>query len=340
MLQSIFEFQSMICELTGMDVANASMYDGATSLAESAIMAVRITKRKHILVSEALHPEYRKVLWTYARAFGIRIIEIPTPSGLSDMDDLTAGMDPETACVMVQYPNFFGCIEDLKAISDEVHNNGSLFITSVVEPVALGLLRPPGEFGADMVVGEAQGLGNSMNMGGPHLGIMAVKSEYLKRLPGRLSGLTIDTENRKGFILTLQTREQHIRRDRATSNICTNQALNALATTIYLALAGKKGLREVAEHCARNAHYTLQRLEQIPGLEERFSAPFFNEFTLRCQIPPSEINNTLLRNNIIGGLELERFYPELSDSMLLCTTEMNTREEIDTLVEAMQEVMS
>jgi glycine dehydrogenase subunit 1 len=339
MLQSIFEFQSMICELCKMDVANASMYDGASAMAEAAIMASKYSDKRNIAVSKAVHPEYRQVLSTYANAFGLDIDFIEAGSGVTEIDDLDSKITDSTACVIVQSPNFFGDIEDLKKIGDIVHEKNSIFIAGVLEPISLGLLKPPGTLGADVVVGEAQALGNPLNFGGPHLGFMATSAEFLKKIPGRISGLTVDTTGESGFILTLQAREQHVRRERATSNICTNQALNALSATIYMALMGKQGLSKVAEICAQRAHYASGRLAEIDGLKMRFNAPFFNEFVIESTIPPKELNKMLLKKKIIGGYELGTYFEELDSCLLFCVTEKNTKEDIDNLVSELKGVL-
>lgn len=340
MLQSIFEFQSMICELFKMDVANASMYDGASAMAEAAIMASKYSDKRSILVSKAVHPEYIQVLSTYANAFGLNIDYIQADSGDTETEDLQGKITNSTACVIVQSPNFFGIVEDLKRIGELVHENNSIFIAGVLDPVSLGLLKPPGALGADIVVGEAQALGNPMNFGGPHLGFLAGKGDFIKKIPGRISGLTVDTDGQSGFILTLQAREQHVRRERATSNICTNQALNALSATIYLALMGKGGLSKVAEICAQRAHYAAIKLAEINGLEMRFDGPFFNEFVLECGTSVDELNKKLLKKNIIGGLDLGPYYEELNSCLLFCFTEKNSKEDIDNLVLAISEVLS
>jgi glycine dehydrogenase subunit 1 len=340
MLQSIFEFQSMICELTEMDVANASMYDGASAMAEAAIMAAKYTERKGIIISKAVHPEYRQVLQTYANAFGLKVFEVEIDNGLTDIRDMESKLNNSIASVILQSPNFFGSIENLENIEVLVHKNDCKLITSVLEPISLGILRPPGDYGADIVVGEAQAFGNAMNYGGPHLGFMATKHEFLKKIPGRLSGITIDKDGERGFVLTLQTREQHIRRERATSNICTNQALNALAATVYLALIGKNGLRRIAEICAQRAHYTCKKICGQKGFELRFNAPFFNEFVISCPTAPKTINQALLKKKIIGGLELGRFYEEHKNCMMFCITEMNSIDTIEKLVDTLHEVIS
>ncbi len=340
MLQSIFEFQTMICELTGMDVSNASMYDGASAMAEAAIMAAKYTEDKGITISKAVHPEYRQVLKTYANAFGLKVYEVETNHGLTDLGDMEYNVNGSTGCVIVQSPNFFGSIENLAEIADITNKNDCLFVASVAEPISLGILKPPGDCGADIVVGEAQSYGNSLNFGGPHIGFMATKGELLKKIPGRISGLTVDTNGQNGFILTLQAREQHVRRERATSNICTNQALNALAATIYLALVGKNGLKRIAEICAQRAHYTCSKITEIEGFEPAFNVPFFNEFVVRCPTSPENINKALRKKKILGGLDLGRYYDNLSNCMLFCVTEMNSKEEIDKLVKTLGEVIS
>lgn len=338
LLQSIFEFQTMMAELTGMDVVNASHYDGATALAESAFMAVKHSERKSIAISKAVHPEYREVVQTYAKAYGIKVIEVGINQGLTDIQEFSTLVNESTGCVIIQSPNFFGCIEDLKEIGDLAHKKGNIFITSVNEPISLGLLKPPGDLGADVVVGEAQAFGNPVNFGGPHLGFIATKGEFIKKMPGRISGLTVDTEGERGYILTLQTREQHVRRERATSNICTNQALNALAATIYLALMGKTGVKKISGICAQRAHYASKRMAEMDGFEMRFSTPFFNEFVISCPLSSSSVNKKLLKRKIIGGLELGRYYNGMEKDMLFCITEMNSKNDIDKLVESLGEV--
>ena len=336
-LQTIFEYQTMICALTGMEVANASHYDGATALAEAALVAVRISrgKRKKVIISPAVHPEYRQTLRTYIR--GTDILVAGDEDLTRELDDLKAMLDEDTACLIVQNPNFFGQLEEVDGLADAVHEAGALLIVAV-DPISLGLFRPPGEYGADIVVGEGQSLGNAISFGGPYLGIFACLDKYKRRMPGRLVGETVDVEGKRGYVLTLTPREQHIRREKATSNICTNEALCALAAGAYLAAMGKTGLRKVAELCYHKAHYAAQRIAAIPGFELRDDKPFFKEFVVRCPKPPADINRQLLQRKIIGGYELGKAYPHLADCMLFCVTEMNTREEIDRLVEALQEV--
>lgn len=346
-LQAIFEYQSMVCALTGMDVANASHYDGATSLAEAAIMAVNVSrgKRRKIIVSPTVHPEYRATLRTYTPGPDLTVETLNfKPETLNfEVESLKFEVDEDTACLIIQNPDFFGQLlsadseNGLSGLADAVHKAGALLVVAV-DPISLGLFTPPGEYGADIVVGEGQPLGNPLNFGGPYLGIFACREKYMRKLPGRLVGETVDTQGRRGFVLTLATREQHIRRERATSNICTNQALCALAAGAYLAALGKSGLRQVAELCYHKAHYAAQQIAAIPGFELAGDRPFFKEFVVRCPKPPSEINEVLLERGIIGGYDLGRDYPHLENHMLLCVTEMNTRAEIDRLVEALKEV--
>ncbi len=333
-LQSIFEFQSMICELTGMDAANASMYDGATATAEGAVMACRVTGKSKILVSEAMHPEYREVLNTFTSGLPVEVVEIPAPEGVTAPGELEKLLDRETACVIIQNPNFFGLVEDGPALGEAVHRQKALFIVCA-DPISLGLLKAPGDYGADIVTGDAQGLGNSMYFGGPHVGFFAVKSKYMRKMPGRVVGQTTDAAGNRGFVLTMQGREQHIRREKATSNICSNQALCALAATVYLSCLGKTGLAKVAELCLQKARYAYRRLLELEGVEPVFRGPFFKEFVVRTARRPAEVNQHLLRHKIIGGLDLGKYYPRLDGAMLFCVTETRTRGEIDYLVDKM-----
>jgi glycine dehydrogenase subunit 1 len=328
-LTTIFEFQTMICQLTGMDVANASMYDGSTALTEAALMALRITGRRRILVSKTVHPEYREVLRTFARGAGDSVEEFgyDAESGQIDMRDLEARIDDKTACVIVQSPNFFGIIENVKHAAGVAHTRGALFVSTFTEAVSLGLLEPPRD--ADIVAGELQSFAISPSYGGPFAGIMATKDKFVRQLPGRLVGQTVDTHGNRAFCLTLATREQHIRREKATSNICTNQALIALMATVFLELYGKRGLRELAEQNLAKAHYLGSRIKP------RFSGPYFNEFVAASPgYSPEEINQRLLDRRIVGGLPLSKFYPELAGAMLLCTTEMSKRADMDTVASA------
>ncbi|MBI3734713.1 MAG: aminomethyl-transferring glycine dehydrogenase subunit GcvPA [Chloroflexi bacterium] len=335
-LTAIYEYQTLVCQLTGMDAANASMYDGSTAAAEAALMAARLTRRDKLVVSAGLHPEYRDVLKTFTQGLDLPIVTTPAGAdGRSDLDALRAAVDGQTACVIAQYPNFFGAVEDLGALGAIAHAQGALFIASV-DPIALGLLKAPGDFGADIVVGEGQALGWGLNFGGPYLGMFACRKEHMRQMPGRLVGRTVDSEGKRGFVLTLQAREQHIRREKATSNICTNEALMALAATVYLSLVGKNGLKQVAELCYHKAHYAASEIAKLPGYAPAFDAPFFKEFAVRCPKPVAEVNAALLKQNIIGGYDLSRRYPELANTMLLCVTELHTKEDIDALVAALK----
>jgi len=334
-LQSIFEFQTMICHLTGMDVANASMYDGASALAEAVLMALRIKKKaKKVYLSKAVHPEYRSVVATYTRDLEIEIVEIPfTEDGRTDHDWLSKNIEGSPAAVVLQYPNFFGVIEDLGQFSELAAEKDALLVTATAEPVALGLIRPPGDFGVDIAVGEGQPLGNPVNFGGPLLGLFATREKYVRNMPGRLVGETVDLDGKRGYVLTLSTREQHIRREKATSNICSNQSLCALAAAVYLSLAGRKGFREIASINFSLSEYAKKSLIRIKGFSLQFDSPTFNEFVIKMGRDSEAVNGHLLRNRIVGGLPLKRFYPELSDSMLFCVTEKTRKEDIDRLAE-------
>ncbi len=327
-LTSIFEFQTMVCQLTGMDVANASMYDGSSAVPEAAMMAVRITRRDKVLVARTVHPEYREVLRTYTQHQGIPIEELAyTRHGRLDLDDLKGKLNDQVAAVIVQTPNFFGLLEQVDELASAIASSGALLIVVFTEAVALGLIRPPAE--ADIVVGELQSFAISPSYGGPYAGIIAAREKYIRQLPGRLAGETTDAAGNRAFCLTLATREQHIRREKATSNICTNQALLALMATVFMSVYGKQGLRELAHQNLSKAHYLAQQLPRA------FDTPFFNEFVVRTNgRSPDDINRALLDQKIIGGLPLARFYPELSDCMLLCATEMSTRKDMDAVAAA------
>jgi glycine dehydrogenase subunit 1 len=330
-LQAIFEFQTMIAELTGMDVANASMYDGSTGAAEAVMMAVRVTGRRKAVVATTVHPEYREVLATYAthQRLPTTLAGYDAKTGRVDLAALEASVTKETAAVLVQSPNFFGVIEDIPAIAAIAHAQGALLIVSIAEAVSLGVVRPPVE--ADIVSMEAQSFGVALSYGGPFCGVMACKEQYIRQMPGRLVGQTTDGTGYRGFVLTLATREQHIRREKATSNICTNQALVALMTTIFLAVYGKEGIRELAEHNLAKADYTANRLSTQPGAKLLFTgAPRFHEFVLQTAEPPVLWSQRLLDEKIVGGIELSRWYPELGHATLWCATEVITREQIDT----------
>lgn len=331
-LTTIFEFQTMMCQLTGMEVANASMYDGSTAVPEAAMMAQRITRRDRVVVANTLHPEYRKVLKTYTHSKETPVEEFGylSDTGGSDLEDLEKKVDEGTAAVILQTPNFFGVLEDTQAAADIAHQRGALLVVVFTEAVSLGLLRPPAE--ADIVAGELQSFAISPSYGGPFAGVMATKEKYMRQLPGRLVGQTIDTRGNRAYCLTLSTREQHIRREKATSNICTNQALMALMATVFMTVYGKRGLRELAEQNLAKAHYLAGRLPQ------RFFGPFFNEFVTHSALrSPEIVNQRLLDRKIIGGLPLGRFYPELSDCLLLCATEMSRREDMDAVAEVLLE---
>ncbi|HXF81363.1 MAG TPA: aminomethyl-transferring glycine dehydrogenase subunit GcvPA [bacterium] len=337
-LQAHYEYQSMLCELTGMNVANASMYDGASATAEAAVMARDLTKRSEVIVSAAVHPEYRQVLRTYTEPLGIAVTELPHREGRTDPEATAAALSDRTAAVIIQHPNFFGLLEEGKALAELAHRRGALLICAIADPLALGVLRPPGAWGADIVAGEGQSLGNHLNFGGPYLGMMATRQEFVRRLPGRLVGATVDTRGRRGFVLTLQTREQHIRREKATSNICTNEALLALAAGIYMAALGPQGLRKVAELNIYKAAYARAAIARLTGYRIAFQGPTFHEFVVRTPLPPDEVNRRLRARGILGGLPLGRFYPELADGWLLCVTERRTRAQIDALVAALEEI--
>jgi len=328
-LQAIYEYQTMITDLTGMDVANASMYDGASALAEACIMSVNITKRDHILMLKSIHPEYKQVVKTYCNAHNFELEEIEDKKIKEKIAD-------KTAALLVQNPNFFGCIEDLKEIEKTVHEKGALLIVNVVEPTSLGILSSPGSLGADIVVGEGQSFGNPMNFGGPYLGIIATKDKYKRNIPGRLVGRTVDTEGEHGFILTLQAREQHIRREKASSNICSNEALCALAATVHLSALGKEGIKELAELNIQKTHYLADKLKEA-GFELIFEKPFYNEFVVRVK-NADKINKELLKNNIIGGLDLSDLYPKLQNCLLFCVTEVVKKEDMDKLVEVVKNI--
>jgi len=330
-LQAIFEYQTMICNLTGMDVSNASLYDGATALAESAAMACDTTGRNELVAIRSVHPESREVLETYAKFKGMVLKECGIKNGRADLEHLKSLLNGNTAAVLVQSPNFFGVIEDIKEISEIVHGNKSVLIVSC-DPISLAVLKAPGDLGADIVVGEGQVLGNPLAFGGPYLGFMAAKKDFTRRMPGRIVGETIDRNGRRGFVLTLQTREQHIRREKATSNICSNQALNALAATIYLSIMGKKGLKKAAELSCRKAHYTYRKLMETGLFSPAFDATFFKEFMLIYKGDIEILNRHLLDKKIIGGLPAERYYPEFRGGYLVAVTEKRTKEDIDRFV--------
>ncbi|MFL6210618.1 MAG: aminomethyl-transferring glycine dehydrogenase subunit GcvPA [Pyrinomonadaceae bacterium] len=338
-LQAIFEFQTLICQLTGMEVANASMYDGSTSVAEAVLMAERVTRRNKIIVSPALHPEYLHVTETYVAHAGIELQQatIDEQTGLTSLDGATQ-LDERTAAVVIQSPNFFGCVEDLQALAERAHKVGALLVVAVTESMSLGLLRAPGACGADIVVAEGQSFGVPLSFGGPYVGLFATRERYARQLPGRLVGVAYDKEGRRGFVLTLATREQHIRREKATSNICTNEGLIALAATIYMETLGRRGLQEVALQCAQKAAYAARQISALAGFSLPYSAPRFNEFVVRAPASAAELLRRLAaEHNITGGLALSSYRPDRPNDLLVCVTETNTRAEIDALVAGLKQ---
>ncbi|MBP7375872.1 MAG: aminomethyl-transferring glycine dehydrogenase subunit GcvPA [Pyrinomonadaceae bacterium] len=331
-LQYIFEFQTLVCQLTGMEVANASMYDGSTAMAEAYLMAQRVTRREKIVVAKSVHPEYREVATTYDQHGDSEIVEIGFDETTGRVTGLEA-LDDKTAALVVQSPNFFGCIEDLQTLADAAHAVGALFVVVVSEAISFGLLKPPGECGADIVVGEGQSWGVPMGFGGPHVGLFATQEKYVRNMPGRLCGVAYDKNGNRGFVLTLSTREQHIRREKATSNICTNQGLIALAATIYMETMGKRGLQEVAMQNAQKAAYAKNQIAAIDGYEMAFSTPVFNEFVVRSTKPAAEVlSKVRTGNGIVGGLALSKYYSDRPNEFLVCVTETNTKTQIDDLV--------
>jgi glycine dehydrogenase subunit 1 len=329
----------MITTLTGMEVSNASMYDGASALAEAAMMASGTTKRKKVIVSKSVHPEYREVLKTYLSFQNIELCEIETTCGVTDIEYLKSSLDSNTSCVIIQNPNFFGIIEDMEEIEQITHTNKSLLVMNV-NPISLGLLTPPGEYGADIVAGEAQPLGNALNFGGPYLGFIAVNKALVRKMPGRICGMTNDIEGKRAFVLTLQAREQHIRREKSTSNICSNQALNALNATIYLSTLGKAGLHEVALQCTKKAHYLAKLITAGGKYRLLFDKPFFHEFAILLgDVSTSKMNNYLMNRSILGGYDISKNYPQYKNSTLLCVTEKRTQTEMENLVKSMEGIV-
>ena len=326
-LQAIFEFQRMICELTGMEVANASMYDGSTAVPEAAMMSVRLTGRSHVVIARSVHPEYREVLRTYAQHQGLPIAEVGFgENGRVDLAALDHAVTDQTACVMIQSPNFFGTIEDVAAVAELAHKKGALLVVSIAEAVSLGIVKPPVE--ADIVAMEAQSFGVALSFGGPYAGVIATKEKFVRQMPGRLVGQTVDKQGRRGFVLTLSTREQHIRREKATSNICTNQALVATMATIFMTIYGREGLKELAMQNLAKAAYAAGEFGKTAKLLFA-GAPRFNEFVVQTSGDPYAINEKLLEQKIIGGFPLKKFYPELGNAALWCCTELTKKENID-----------
>ena len=337
-LQTMFEFQSMICALTGMEVANSSHYDGATSTAEAIIMALNHFrgKRTKIIISPTVHPHYRQVVNTYTQGMGVTIVGQDNLE--ADMDNLITQLDDQTAIFIVQNPNFLGELEDLQGVKNAVRDVGALLCV-VANPISLGMINPPGKYGADIVVGEGQPLGIPMSYGGPYLGFFATRKKYVRKMSGRLVGETVDVKGKRGYVLTLTPREQHIRRDKATSNICTNQGLMVTAAAIYLSVLGKQGLRQVSELCYHKAHYAAKKIDEIPGFSVRKTQPFFHEFAVHCNKPVVEINKSLFDDHgLIGGYDLGSDYPHLKDHMLLAFTEMLSIDDIECLTDALGEI--
>ncbi len=330
-LQAMFEFQTLMTQLTGMDVGNASLYDGSTATTEAVLMALRVTRRNRVVLARTVHPEYREVLGTFVRHQSIQLVEVPyAPSGQVDAGKLASEVNAETAAVVIQSPNFFGVLERAREIAEIAHRAGALLIVTIAEPLSLGLVAPPSD--ADIVCGEAQSFGVPVAFGGPFVGFLTARDKFVRQMPGRLVGQTVDTEGRRGFVLTLATREQHIRREKATSNICTNQSLCALAATIYLCLLGKSGLRRLAEHNLAKAHYAAEQLRAVPGAAIPFAGPTFNEFVVKTPQDAQRVLAELRKEKILGGFPLERFYPELKNHLLVCVTEMGSRAALDRMV--------
>ncbi len=339
-LQVIYEFQTNICRLTGMDAANASMYDGASAAAEAVHLALAHTRRTKILISDTVSPLYRDVIKTYLSGLNIEIVVIPHNHGVTDLEQVRSAIDDNTAALLMAQPNFFGLIEDIEPAADLIHKSGGLSIEAV-DPIAAALLKTPAICGADIVVGEGQPLGIPLNFGGPLLGFFAVKKELIRLMPGRLAARTIDEEGKPGFVLTLQTREQHIRREKATSNICTNQALCATTATVYLALLGKEGLKKVALLCLDKTHRAAEKIASLPGFSAYFPGDFVRETVIRTPIPASQLIETMIdRYGILAGIDLGRFYPGMEHGLLVAATEKRTDAEIAAFARAMQEAAS
>lgn len=338
-LQAIFEYQSLLCALTGMEVSNASHYDGATAVAEAVNMAYAVFrgKRNRIVLSPAVHPQYRAVVQTYVQGMGLELVGEPIADPLSPPESLAPFLDENTALLILQYPDFFGRLYDYTALIQAAHTHGAL-VCIAANPIAQALFKTPAAMGADIVVGEAQPLGIPLSFGGPYLGYFTTRKQYVHKMAGRLIGETVDNRGQRAYVMTLTAREQHIKRERATSNICTNQGLMALAAAVYISLLGKEGMRKVAELCYHKAHYAAEQLCRIQGVQLAFQEPFFHEFALRLDRPMAEVNERLLEHGILGGYDLGQDYPALSNHLLVAVTEMNTREEIDYFVATMKEI--
>lgn len=331
-LQVMFEYQTMICQLSGLDVSNASLYDGGSASVEAVLMCMSVTRRGgKVVTSESVHPEYRKIIETYFTCLGATLVTVPAPTGTTDVDALAAAIDDETACVLIQHPNFFGSLEDVERIAELAHAKGAMLVQSF-DPISVGILKRPGDLGADIAVAEGQSLGSPLQYGGPYLGIIACKDAFIRRMPGRICGQTVDRRGKRCFVLTLQTREQHIRREKATSNICTNQTLFALRATIYLSLLGPKGLAQTAEHCLRKSRYAAEQLTQNSRFTLAFASPTFKEFVIRDE--DGQVDDVIdegLAEGMMIGVPLKPWYPQLADCLLVAVTEKRTRQEIDQL---------
>ncbi len=337
-LQTIYEYQTMIAELTGMDVSNASMYDGSSATAEAILLSMATNRKQHVVISRAVHPDTRAVCKTYTGGQGVTFDEAPLAAdGTTDVAKTAALITDKTTCVIVQYPNFFGVIEPLAELAKAAHDKGALFVVNA-HPIALGILKPPGEHGADVVCGEGQPLGLPLYFGGPYLGYFACLEKFQRRMAGRLSGMTVDNRGQRAFVLTLQTREQHIRREKATSNICSNEALCALAAGVYMTVLGKQGLKEVANQCLQKAHYAQAQMAKLPGWKPVYGGAFFNEFMFRTPVPPKKLQEALAERKILGPIDVGRFYPELDGVAMFAVTEKRTKAEIDNLVAALEVV--
>lgn len=335
-LQYIFEYQTLIANLTGMDVSNASLYDVGSGLGEAAIMATNITRKDEIVVSKTVNPDSRRVLKTYAHVQGLKVIEIDETDGVTNLEELEKNIGKNTAAVIVQNPNFFGIIEDVKAIEEITHSNKKTMLVVSVDPISLGILKSPGELGADIAIGEGQSLGLPLNFGGPYLGFIATTEKYMRKLSGRIVGESVDEDGNRAFVLTLQAREQHIRREKASSNICSNQGLNTLASAVYMVAMGKSGLKEVATQSTIKAHYAYNSMINTGKYKPLFNKPFFKEFAVTSDIAGEKVNESLLKDNILGGFLLDTYYPQYKDGILYCVTEKRTKEEIDKLVNVLE----
>ncbi len=332
LLQTIYEYQSLICDLTGMEVSNASVYDGASASAEAALMALRITKRSEVIMARTVHPHYREVVRTYLSGnASVKVSEAAMNEGRTSLQNLSEQVTEKTACVLIQHPNFLGQLEEVEEIAALTHRHGALLVM-IVDPISLAILKTPGEFGADIAVGEGQSMGNAMSFGGPYVGFFATRRDYIRQMPGRIVAQTVDIEGRRAFCLTLQTREQHIKREKATSGICTNQALNALAAAVYLSTLGPEGLREVAILCLAKAHQLKEKIAAIDGYACPFPAPFFKEFVIKTPVSHTGLLKKLSHRGILGGVDLQIYYPELKGHLLICVTEKNTQTGMESLL--------